>query len=160
MNRQNYLSTERSGMPGMANPSGFGCSRLIVAHFEEPCPATSTFFARNISIENCFYGVLAMAISPDGRTLASTGESTAGGGKGTVLLWNLQAGTVSSRLEGHSHAVNNLEYSADGGVLASGAYDNSLILWRPDAPEHPKEASGPTERSVNCGSTHASGSWQ
>lgn len=66
--------------------------------------------------------VLAVAISPDGKTLASGGDDN------HVILWDLASGKVRRDLQGHSGDLRSLSFSPDGGRLVSGG-DNSVILW-------------------------------
>ena len=72
--------------------------------------------------------VRAMALSPDGRTLASGDEV------GTVRLWDAQTGTPLADLKGHDHAISRLAFSADGGLLATAADADghsrcAVFLW-------------------------------
>ncbi len=67
--------------------------------------------------------VLAIACSPDGRTLADAGED------GTIVLRDPATGAVRARLEGHADAVTCLDYSPDGRTLASAGYDRTVRLW-------------------------------
>ena len=67
--------------------------------------------------------VCAVALAPDGRTLAS------GGVDQLVLLSDLESGKELHRLRGHQGRVSALAFSPDGKVLASGSRDNTVCLW-------------------------------
>ncbi|MGD8807814.1 MAG: WD40 repeat domain-containing protein, partial [Chloroflexota bacterium] len=65
-----------------------------------------------------------VAISPDGRTLAS------GGLDNRIILWDLVSGQArGSPLTGHTGFVRSLAFSPDGLTLASGSSDETVILW-------------------------------
>ena len=68
-------------------------------------------------------GVLSVAFSPDGQTLAS------GSWDNTIKLWNLTTGQVIRTLKGHSDWVRAVAVSLDGQMLASGSNDNTIKLW-------------------------------
>jgi WD40 repeat protein len=57
--------------------------------------------------------VESLAISPDGKTLAS-------GGYQEVILWDVQTGDLQQRLTGFSDRVVALAFSHDGNLLATG----------------------------------------
>ena len=59
--------------------------------------------------------VRALAMSPDGRTLASGDEV------GMVRLWDLRTGSAVAVLKGHALSISRLVFSADGSLLASAA---------------------------------------
>jgi WD40 repeat protein len=68
-------------------------------------------------------GVRSVAISPDGRTLAS------GSNDKTIKLWNLQTQGEIATLTGHSDWVSSVAISPDGRTLASGSDDKTIKLW-------------------------------
>jgi WD40 repeat protein len=67
----------------------------------------------------------AMAISPDGRILAS-GSGTQ---DPTIHVWDAATGRLLLQLEGHAKWVCKLAFSRDGRCLISAAADQSIRLW-------------------------------
>jgi len=66
--------------------------------------------------------IAALAVSPDGATLASASWDH------TVRLWPL-AGGVPRVLDGHMQNVNGLAFAPDGRTLVSVSYDQSVRIW-------------------------------
>jgi cytochrome c len=66
--------------------------------------------------------IAALAVSPDGTTLASASWDH------TVRLWPL-AGGVPRVLEGHTQNVNGLAFAPDSRTLVSVSYDQSVRIW-------------------------------
>ncbi len=66
--------------------------------------------------------VRGIAISPDGRTLAS------GGGQ-EVRLWEVESGSPLAVLEGHRGQVYSVAFDPTGRWLASGSEDQTVRLW-------------------------------
>ncbi|MCY7368041.1 MAG: hypothetical protein LH474_07800 [Chamaesiphon sp.] len=64
---------------------------------------------------------MTIAISPDGKILASGGE--------TIKLWDLATGELKNTLQGHAGAVYSVKFSADGKTIASSGVDKSIKLW-------------------------------
>ncbi|BAZ87911.1 trypsin-like peptidase domain-containing protein [Dolichospermum compactum] len=72
--------------------------------------------------------VYSVAISPDGRTLAS------GSYDNTIKIWNLATGKLIRTLSGHSRSVvsrsvESVAISPDGRTLASGSRDKTIKIW-------------------------------
>ncbi|MBU7584184.1 MAG: trypsin-like peptidase domain-containing protein [Nostoc sp. TH1S01] len=67
--------------------------------------------------------VNSVAISPDGRTLAS------GNNDKTIKIWNVATGQEIRTLNGHSEAVWSVAISPDGRTLASSSLDATIKIW-------------------------------
>jgi WD40 repeat protein/predicted Ser/Thr protein kinase len=70
-------------------------------------------------------GVTAMAISPDGRTLA-TG---AGYSETVIKLWEVSSFRLLGLLTNHQGWISDLRISPDGQTLASSSADQTIRLW-------------------------------
>ena len=66
--------------------------------------------------------IVALAVSPDGATLASASWDH------TVRLWPL-AGGAPRVLDAHTQNVNGVAFSADGRAVISVSYDLSVRIW-------------------------------
>jgi WD40 repeat protein len=67
------------------------------------------------------------AIFPDGRRLVGTGSG------GRVVIWDAVAGTMLSRLTGHSENVLDCDVAPDSGWLATGSLDRTVRIWDADS---------------------------
>ncbi|MEH2066741.1 MAG: serine/threonine-protein kinase [Nostoc sp.] len=67
--------------------------------------------------------VLSVAISPDGKTIASSGDDR------KIKLWNLATGKQISSLNTYSGQVNIVVISPDGKTLVSGSDDSTIKVW-------------------------------
>jgi hypothetical protein len=78
--------------------------------------------------------VEAVVFSPDGKLLASSGCTTEFSienpcQKGEINLWSLDGNLVRT-IEAHDSVVGDIAFSPDSTILASGADDNNIQLWR------------------------------
>jgi len=65
----------------------------------------------------------ALAMSPDGKTLASAGEDN------LVHLWDVASAKPGAKLKDHADWINCLAWSADGKQLASGDLLGRVLVW-------------------------------
>src|SRR5262249_37175808 len=71
--------------------------------------------------------VRAVALAPDGRTLASAGGWYYAAGE--VNLWDRATGRLLATLRGHTGSVEAAAFSPDGRTLATAGYDGTVRLW-------------------------------
>jgi len=81
--------------------------------------------------------ISAMAVSPDGKTLATASYDK------TLRIRELPSGELKQSNEGHASTIRALCYSPDGTILASAAGDNAIKLW--DVAEGVEIANFPSE---------------
>lgn len=69
--------------------------------------------------------ILTIALSPDGKTVAS------GSSDKTIRLWDTNTLKLKFTLAGHTEDIQALAFTPDGLTLASGCRDGSIYLWDP-----------------------------
>jgi WD40 repeat protein len=70
-------------------------------------------------------GVYSIALSPNGKTVASG----SGNGNGKVKLWDVETGKVVATWTGHTKGVISVCWSAVGDQVVSGSEDGTLRVW-------------------------------
>ena len=83
--------------------------------------------------------VYAMALSPDGKLLAT------GGYDQKIGLWDAATGAATKLLKGHNGCINGLSFRPDGKVLASASADRTIKLWDPTTGARLDTLSQPTK---------------
>jgi WD40 repeat protein/serine/threonine protein kinase len=78
----------------------------------------------------------AVAISPDGSTLASAGEDQ------VIMLWDLASGRVLHSFAMHTQPVCGLAFSPNGELLATGGQDGTIAVWDVASGERVRALSG------------------
>ena len=78
--------------------------------------------------------ITSLAMSPDGRYLASAGEDLA------INLWDLGSGKRIKKMTGHTASIYSLAFSNESSVLVSGGGDWTVRCW------DVKSAGGPKTR--------------
>jgi WD40 repeat protein len=66
----------------------------------------------------------AIAFSPDNRQIALVGDSD-----GKVEIYNTVDGELTMTLDGHTQVTNQVVFSPDGKMIATGSNDNTICLW-------------------------------
>ncbi|KAJ3001004.1 Transcription initiation factor TFIID subunit 5 [Globomyces sp. JEL0801] len=67
--------------------------------------------------------VTAMAVSPNGRLMASAGADH------VIRLWDLGQGTLIKTMVGHESQITSLDFSKNGALLASSSDDDTVRIW-------------------------------
>jgi WD40 repeat protein/mono/diheme cytochrome c family protein len=78
--------------------------------------------------------------TPDGATLITAAGQPGVGGE--VRFWSIADGASLATLTGHADAIYALAVSPDGSVLATGSYDQKIILWDLPARKKLRELEG------------------
>ncbi|MFJ5640982.1 AAA family ATPase [Streptomyces sp. NPDC093223] len=104
-------------------------------------PARPHRYGPPVRLETRYAGAGALALSPDGRTVAADYDDR------TVQLLDITDPARPKRLgeplRGHTGYVNALVFSPDGRTLASGSADGTVRLWDVSDRTRPKALGGP-----------------
>ena len=80
------------------------------------------------------YPVEAIALSPNGKVMATVDDYVSGGQQGKqsnqIQLWHLNPQpTLFNTLDGHVNDIAQLEFTPDGKRLVSSSYDGKINVW-------------------------------
>lgn len=67
--------------------------------------------------------ITSLAMSPDGRYLASAGEDLA------INIWDLGSGRRIKKMTGHTASIYSLAFSSESSLLVSGGADWTVRCW-------------------------------
>lgn len=84
--------------------------------------------------------VFGIAISPDGKQLASAGQDK------TARVWKLETGKELVRYEGHTDIVYSVVFSPDGSKVASASLDQTAKVWSSSTREESATLNGHTDK--------------
>ena len=91
--------------------------------------------AKNYLVFDTEYPVEAIALSPDGRVIATVDANVSGGQQGElsdrIQLWQLDASEpkLLNTLENQTDEILRLEFTADGKRLVASSYDGKIDVW-------------------------------
>jgi WD40 repeat protein len=97
--------------------------------------------------------VSAVAIAPDGMTLASASDD------GTVKVWNASTGGFIFEIKVPNGQAKCVAFSPDGKRLASGWADGTVQLWDPKARQEIFTNQGAHKGAVLCAAFNKDGKW-
>jgi WD40 repeat protein len=104
----------------------FGCEDKVVSVYD-----VKTMALRH-TLRDHDRGVWTVAISPDGKTLASGAGEFNNKGSGDIILWDLAKGVALRTLKGHQGSALSLAFSPDGKSLYSGGFEGTVRVWEPE----------------------------
>lgn len=64
-----------------------------------------------------------VAVSPNGRLMASAGEDK------TIMIWDLATGKKLKTMTGHTGFIYSVSFNSESTVLVSGSADGTVRVW-------------------------------
>jgi RNA polymerase sigma factor (sigma-70 family) len=90
----------------------------------ETATGLARFIARGYPGNSRPDGIATLAFTPDGKKLATVGDS------GAIHLWDVEFGReILANVHAHNDAITCLAFSLDGKTLATGSKDHTIGLW-------------------------------
>ncbi|MBW4635514.1 MAG: serine/threonine protein kinase [Iphinoe sp. HA4291-MV1] len=101
-------------------PHSSTANQEIISH--QHAQTTIGNFSLISTVKGYTNSILSVAISPDGKILASNNNNT-------IKLLSLVTGEEICTLSGHTNMVNFTSFSPDGQILASSSKDKTIKIW-------------------------------
>lgn len=104
---------------------GYDYSAIIwdIAQDKPVIQIKDTVSARAISTDRNCCIIFGIAISPDGKSFATVGDSH------LVRIWDFKTGKLIRDLNGHTDRIYSVFYSADGKQIISTGVDETVRIW-------------------------------
>lgn len=144
--------SRRDWLIGAASLGGLaaavGCRQADGTDPDGPSTRGDEFVGEIKSLAAHDLSVTSVAFAPDGSHVLSGGAGTRGGRANDfdLKLWDVEAGRLVRRFQGHTSIVRSVAFSPDGRRILSGSQDETLRLW--------ETGSG---RELRCFAGHAGG---
>jgi WD40 repeat protein len=115
------LPTTASSDPNSPHPP----TLLAAGYFDRIVRLWNIQASQYVSFRGHTDAIRAVAVSPDGQTIAGGGGSV----DPTIKLWSVRDGQCHNNLSGHTNEIWSVAFSTDGRILASASTDHTVRIW-------------------------------